>query len=148
MNLPSILTWLGLMLPAAGASCPGAGTEAEAICSLLMAQQEAWNRGDLDAFLSGYEQNGEVTFIGRAGVQRGITAIASRYRQAYGTRAAMGRLRFRLLEVRLIGPRVALVLGQFELEREAGSSGPASGFFSLVLRQQGGQWRILHDHTS
>ena len=43
----------------------------EAINGVLHAQQEAWNRGDVDAFLVGYWQSLELTFSGTSGVSRG-----------------------------------------------------------------------------
>jgi len=33
-----------------------------AISAVLVAQQEAWNRGDVDAFLTGYWHSEELTF--------------------------------------------------------------------------------------
>ena len=42
-----------------------------AITAILNAQQAAWNRGDVDAFLVGYWHSTELTFSGNNGVSRG-----------------------------------------------------------------------------
>jgi ketosteroid isomerase-like protein len=60
----------------------------------------------------------------------------------------MGELRFSVLEMRSITPGGALVLGKFELKRDAKAGGDASGHFSLILRKSAAGWRIIHDHTS
>ncbi len=52
---------------------PGDAREAEraAINAVLKAQQAAWNRGDVEAFLTGYWHSTELTFSGSNGVARG-----------------------------------------------------------------------------
>ncbi|PYT30281.1 MAG: hypothetical protein DMG57_08520 [Acidobacteria bacterium] len=36
----------------------------DAVRAVLGAQQTAWNRGDVDAFMSGYESSDATTFVG------------------------------------------------------------------------------------
>jgi uncharacterized protein (TIGR02246 family) len=119
------------------ASAAGAG-EIEAV---LDAQAAAWNRGDLDAFMTTYERSRQITFIGKE-LQRGYDDVLARYRRTYGDKEKMGRLRFELIEVRMLGGDHALVLGRFFLTRSA------TGKFSLVLRKTRAGWKIIHDHTS
>ena len=56
----------------------------------------------------------------------------------------MGHLTFSDLEVTLLCPDAALVLGRWRLD----ASKPASGTFSLAMRRINGDWLIIHDHTS
>jgi uncharacterized protein (TIGR02246 family) len=121
---------------------------ASSIRAVLTAQQECWNRGDLDGFMRTYLDTPELTFSGRKGLTRGYQAVAERYRLGYPTRATMGQLSFSQIEVQMLGPDHALVLGRFELVRAAEAGGPSAGFFSLVLRRTAQGWKILHDHTS
>ena len=51
--------------------------EREEISSVLNAQQTAWNRGDVDAFLQGYWHSPELTFSGNNGVARGCACMHS-----------------------------------------------------------------------
>ena len=131
--------------PGCGAPGPLTAPPDAAIRALLAAQAEAWNRGDLDGFMSGYERSARVSFSGSSGTRRGWDAILARYRQRYPDRAAMGRLAFSNLEVTQLNQGHALVLGEYRVERDGGALG---GFFSLILERSAAGWRILHDHTS
>jgi uncharacterized protein (TIGR02246 family) len=123
------------------------GREADkaAISAVLNEQQEAWNRGDVDAFLVGYWHSPELTFSGSNGVSRGWDGVMARYKKNYPDRAAMGQLDFSELEFRFLGPDAALVLGRWHLKRDKGDIG---GVFSLVWQRFPGRWKIVHDHTS
>lgn len=123
------------------------GREADraAITAALNAQQAAWNRGDVDAFLVGYWHSSELTFSGSSGVSRGWDGVLARYKKNYPDRAAMGQLDFSGLEFRFLGPDAALVLGRWHLKRDKGDIG---GVFSLVWLRFPEGWKIVHDHTS
>ena len=116
-----------------------------AITAVLQAQQTAWNRGDVVAFLEGYWKSPELTFSGSSGVARGFDGVLARYKKNYPDRAAMGELQFSGLEFRFLGPHAALVLGKWHLKREKGDVG---GVFSLVWQKFPEGWKIIHDHTS
>lgn len=117
----------------------------EAINGVLKDQQGAWNRGDVDAFLTGYWRSPELTFSGSSGVSRGWDGVRARYKKTYPDRAAMGDLDFSELEFRFLGPNAALVLGKWHLKRETGDIG---GVFTLVWQRFPDGWKIIHDHTS
>ena len=123
---------------------PKAGPEA-AVRAILDAQQSAWNEGKVDVFLEGYWKSDGLTFSGSQGIARGFAAVQERYHRSYPDRQAMGKLDFTGLEVRLLNPDAALVLGHWHLTREKGDIG---GVFSLVFQRFPEGWRIIHDHTS
>jgi len=123
----------------------GRGADKKAIDEVLKAQQAAWNRGDVDAFLVGYWRSPELTFSGGNGVSRGWDGVLARYKKSYPNHAAMGQLAFSDLEFRFLGPDAALVLGQWHLKRESGDIG---GVFTLVWQKFPDGWKIIHDHTS
>lgn len=116
-----------------------------AVRSILQAQEEAWNRGDVAAFMEGYWRSPELTFAGSQGITRGWEAVLARYKATYADRAAMGQLTFSGLEFRPLGPDAALLLGHWRLQRK---SGDVDGVFSLVWQRLPEGWRIVHDHTS
>jgi beta-aspartyl-peptidase (threonine type) len=116
-----------------------------AISAVLNAQQAAWNRADVDAFLVGYWHSPELTFSGSSGVSRGWDGVLARYKKNYPDRAAMGQLDFSSLEFHWLGPDAALVLGNWHLKRDKGDVG---GVFSLVWQRFPDGWKIMHDHTS
>jgi uncharacterized protein (TIGR02246 family) len=117
----------------------------QAIRNVLETQQSAWNRGDIPKFLEGYWNSPDLTFAGSDGVVRGYDGLLARYQKSYPTQEAMGQLDFTGLEITLLGPDAAVVIGHWHLKRSIGDAG---GVFTLVFRRFSTGWRIIHDHTS
>jgi ketosteroid isomerase-like protein len=140
-----LISGLPLTAGFAGKTGRSAETDRSAIEKALVAQQSAWNRGDVDAFMNGYWHSPELTFSGSGGVSRGWDGVLRRYKKTYPDRSAMGQLDFSALEFRFLGPDAALVLGQWHLKREKDELG---GVFSLVWQRFPEGWSIVHDHTS
>lgn len=120
----------------------------EAIQTLMKESEAAWNRGDLPAFASYYEDSPETTFMGREVVRGGTKAILERYQKSYPTRAAMGTLTFSEIVVRPLAEGLVLVTGKFALQRTKEGGGDASGRYTLIVRRTGSGWKIIHDHSS
>lgn len=119
-----------------------------AILQVLRDQQDAWNRGDLEAFLRGYEPSPQLVFTSGAKVRRGFAETRARYLSRYGARAGrsvMGRLELEVLDLRALGDDGAVVLGRWRLTETPEAGG---GIFTLALLRTGAGWRIVHDHTS
>lgn len=125
-------------------ACTTPGVERAEIQAVLDTQREAWNRGDLEAFMATYEHSDELSFLGSSGLTKGWDATLANYRRGYPDAASRGRLEFELLEARPLGTDRALVVGRYHLER----SEPADGFFTLVIERGPGGLRIVHDHSS
>ena len=115
------------------------------IQSVLNAQQDAWNRGDIDAFMNGYAQSASTVFISEDEVRRGWETVRERYRQKYSDRTKMGTLMFSDIETTLLAADAAVVLGRWRLHRAADEP---HGRFTLVFKRLPEGWRIVHDHTS
>jgi uncharacterized protein (TIGR02246 family) len=122
----------------------GAGTEG-AIQAALRIQVEAWNRGDIPAFIATYAH--DCTFVGKQ-ILHGRAALLARYRKTYPSTAAMGKLTFSNLEIRPLDKRTAVATGEWHLERTPTAGGPVGGVFSLVFQLKNGTWRIILDHTT
>jgi uncharacterized protein (TIGR02246 family) len=118
-------------------------------------QIEAWNRGDLEAFCAGYDE--DALFVSPSGSTRGRDDILSRYRKRYTDREAMGTLGFEVLEMRPVqgvevsmlgdsrpgGVHAVSVAARWSLgypDREE-----ASGLTLIVLKRRGDRWSIIHD---
>src|SRR5438105_3553867 len=67
----------------AGCAGPDVSRDRKEIQDVLARQAEAWNRGDLEAFLVGYWRSDQTVFAGGDKVHRGFEAMARRYREAY-----------------------------------------------------------------
>lgn len=150
LSLQSILAFI-LLIAAAfpgnsnrllGASEPSDETQ---IRSLLQAQTDAWNRGDIDAFMAGYWKSDKTAFVGANGITRGWLSVLDRYQKNYPDRKAMGQLTFSALEVQVVCPDAAFAIGQYQLERE---NDKPSGIFTLNFQKFPEGWRIIVDHTT
>jgi len=116
-----------------------------ACLAVLDAQAEAWNEGDLDAFLAGYAPITELVFAGPGDVRVGYEALVQRFRDRYSDRAAMGRLIFADTELEPQGADHVRVSGTWLLER---SDDRPWGRYVLVMRRFTEGWRIVLDYTS
>jgi len=127
------------------AAAPGPG--ATAARSVLDAQVEAWNRGDLEGFMATYWRSPDLVFCSGGTVTRGWDETLARYRKRYQSEGReMGRLRFDGIEVIPLGEDAALARGAWRLVMTDGKE--PHGLFTLLLRRLDGAWRIVHDHTS
>lgn len=122
-----------------------AQTPQSEITAVLNMQQEAWNRGDIEAFMNGYWHSEETVFVSSDEVTRGWGKVLDRYQRKYTNRAKMGTLTFSDLEITPLGDDAAVVLGAWKLKR---AKDEPHGRFTLIFRRLPEGWRIVHDHTS
>ncbi|HXJ86076.1 MAG TPA: nuclear transport factor 2 family protein [Candidatus Binatia bacterium] len=118
-----------------------------AIEQVLHAQQEAWNRHDLDAFMQGYWKSPDLTFFSGAKESKGWQATVDRYHATYTSPGhEMGKLDFSELRIEMLGHDAAFVRGVWQLSMPDGKT--PHGRFTLVFRIFPDGWKIVHDHTS
>jgi uncharacterized protein (TIGR02246 family) len=140
---------LGVVCVALSACAAPRAFQAEddrAVRAVLETQRGAWNRGDLEAFMAGYERSADLVFTSGGKVRRGFQETFDRYRARYGADAStMGQLAFEVVAVQPLGADGAIVLGRWRLTATPNAGG---GVFSVALRRTSEGWRIVHDHTS
>lgn len=132
--------WLGLFVQPALA-----GEVGNDIKALMKAQSEAWNAGDITAFMEGYWKSDQLRFASGGTVTYGWTGTLENYQKTYPTSEAMGKLTFSALEIRVLSDTFALAFGRWDLGREGLDIG---GLFTLLLEKRPEGWRIVADHTS
>ena len=144
---------IGCILCAACTPAPSPHTRAPdaATVTIALAQQfqraaAAWNRGDLDGFMSDYLVDTATTYIGNGGLVRGFEAIRGRYAPWFAEDANRDSLRFEDFQVRVLADELALVTARYVLYR--GAERTASGPFTLIMRHRPDGWKIIHDHSS
>ena len=116
------------------------------IRKVLDKQAAAWNKGDLDGFMTGYWKSERLSFFSGGNRTEGWDATLERYRMKYqGEGKEMGQLTFSELDIELLGTEAAFVRGRFTLVT---TKGKPTGLFTLVFKKQRDGWRIVHDHTS
>lgn len=123
------------------------GTEQRAIHKLLSKQLQAWNRHDLEGFMSGYWNSPQLTFFSGAEEHEGWQSTLDRYLATYASPGReMGTLQFSNLKIEVPCQQFAFVRGAWKLTMSHGA--PPHGIFTLVLRKFPDGWKIVHDHTS
>jgi uncharacterized protein (TIGR02246 family) len=117
----------------------------DAIKAVINAQRDAWNRGDIQGYMEGYEKSDNTVFVSGDNVTRGWNTVLERYKKSYDSREKMGQLEFSDLEITLLSKDSAVVLGRWLLKR---SGDEPHGRFTLIFKKTKSGWRIIHDHTS
>lgn len=118
-----------------------------AVEQVLLTQQEAWNRHDIDAFMAGYWKSPQLTFFSGAKETSGWQGTLERYKTTYASPGhEMGHLEFSGLRIEVLGPEAAFVRGAWKLTMADGKT--PHGLFTLIFRKFPDGWKIIHDHTS
>ncbi len=113
--------------------------------SLLAKQVEAWNEGNLEKFMETYRNSEKLSFVGSRGPTFGWQQTLENYKTGYPDKAAMGKLKFTILNISKIDKKTVFVIGKFDLTREIGN---LSGYYTLVIQKFGKEWLIVSDHSS
>ena len=79
------------------------------IIDLLHRQDQAWNRGDIEAFMETYWNNDSLMFIGKSGVTYGWTNTLKNYKKGYPDTTAMGQLDFTLIQIQKISRSIYII---------------------------------------
>ena len=117
----------------------------QTIRTLLEEQRLAWNSGDKEKFMSTYWQSDSLMFIGKSGVTYGWQNTLDNYKRGYPDTAAMGKLKFDILEVKRLSVMYFFVVGKWHLTRSIGDVG---GHFTLLFKKVKNKWVIVADHSS
>ncbi len=112
------------------------------VTKVVIAQENAWNKGDLDGYLAQFKDAGDTEAI-LNGPVRGLPAIRAAYRASFPNRDAMGTLEQSSVEVRELGPNFALALGRYRLSRNRKNGGDAEGNFTEVFEKTDQGWKLI-----
>src|SRR5688572_31458311 len=104
--------------------------EARFIREVMSKQEACWNAGDHEKFMSGYWKSDSLKFIGKSGITYGWQATLNNYKKNYPDTAAMGKLKFELLEVKRLSVMYFFVIGKWYLTRTAGD---LNGHYTLLF---------------
>ena len=143
----SLIFLAATTLPAQDSQLKTASRQELDVIKILIKQEAAWNRGDLEAYVQAYKDSPDTLFVAST-VNHGFAGLLAEYRRDYPTRAAMGTLGFSDLEVHPLGEDFATCIGKYRLERSKKDGGSSEGYFSLVLEKTDQGWKIVLDHTT
>jgi ketosteroid isomerase-like protein len=136
---------IGMFTSAALSQTRATNRDKSAIRAVLNSQAAAWNRGDLEGYMDGYDRSPKTEFVGGDSITRGWQEVLDRYKKRYDTREKMGTLAFSEIEITMLSKNAALVLGRWRLKR---ASDQPNGTFTLLFRKKKNGWKIVHDHSS
>ena len=115
------------------------------IISVLHTQDEAWNNGNIEAFMQTYWKHDSLMFIGKSGVTYGWLNTLNNYKKGYPDTMAMGKLHFDLIQIKKLSRTYYHVVGKWHLTRSIGN---LEGHFTLLIQKIKGRWYIIADHSS
>ena len=114
---------------------------------IILAQEAARNKGDLDAYLSRYKDAPDTQAV-LANLVRGIDNIRAAYKQNFPNRDSMGAIEDSDIEVRPLGDDYALATGKYHLNRPKKSGGPIEGTFMELFEKTQAGWQIIFSQST
>ncbi len=142
-----------LLLPATvdPAQTPGqlytATREQLDVTKIVIAQENAWNKGDLDGYLSHFKDAKDTEAV-LNGPVRGLENIRSAYRISFPNREVMGQLEQTEVDVRELGPDFALATGKYRLMRSKKNGGEAQGTFTEIFEKTAEGWKLVFSQNT
>jgi ketosteroid isomerase-like protein len=104
----------------------------------------AWNKGDLDAYMSLYDSSATMMFkTGRIGLDS-IRALYVKYYFVNGM--PKQELSYDNYQLTMLGNDYALLTGTFKLKATE-KLPERRGTFSLIFVYRSHQWKLFHDHS-
>jgi beta-aspartyl-peptidase (threonine type) len=145
--MKAVLSSLVVLLVCTMNAWSSPGAPAEQVRQVIAQQQDAWNRGDLEAFMSGYWNSPDLTFFSGAHDSKGWQAALDRYKKSYQSPGhEMGKLEFANLRIEMLGSDAAFVRGEFHLTMSDGKT--PHGLFTLIFKKFPEGWKIVHDQSA
>lgn len=117
------------------------------VTKIVIAQENAWNKGDLDAYLSHFKDAKDTEAV-LNGPVHGLDNIRSAYHISFPNRDAMGQLEQTEVDVRELGPDFALATGKYRLARNRKSGGDAQGTFTEIFQKTAEGWKLVFSQNT
>ena len=117
------------------------------VVKVVLAQQAAWNKGDMDGYLARLKDAADTTAM-LGGPVRGLANIRSSFHINYPNKDAMGTLEYSDVEARALGEKFALATGKYHLDRSRKGGGPADGVFTEVLEKTAAGWQVVFTEST
>ncbi len=117
------------------------------VVKIILAQEGAWNKGDLDGYLSHYKDAPDTQAV-LANLVRGIDNIRGAYKQNFPSKDSMGAIEDTDIEVKALGDNYALATGKYHLNRPKKSGGPVEGTFMELFEKTQVGWQIIFSQSS
>lgn len=123
-----------------------ARADEQAIRENFKKQEDCWNQGSIDCYMTAYLRSDSLRTISREGVAYGYDRIRQNYLTNFPP-GRMGRLYFDNLNLTRLSDEYYYAVGRFNLVFPERSE-PYQGHFSVILQKSGGRWLMVSDHSS
>jgi len=134
-----------LTFPALAAPIPNEAAEKAAILKAIADMEAAWNRGDFQGYMAGF-QNPGVVFVSKGRFQDGWQGTLDHYVRDYGgAPEKRGKLRFFDIRIEMLAPDAAQLISRYELVKP---DQPQDGINTRLMRKIDGRWVIALNHVS
>ena len=117
------------------------------VTKVVLAQEKAWNSGDMDSYLSQFKDASDTEAV-LNGPVRGLANIRAAYHASFPNKDAMGTLEQSSVEVRELGPNYALAIGHYRLSRSRKSGGDAEGSFTEIFEKTEQGWKLIFSENT
>lgn len=117
------------------------------VTKVVLAQQKAWNDGNMDDYLKFFKDAPDTIAMLNVPV-RGLEAIRNAFHTNFPNRAVMGGLEQSDVEVRELGESFALATGRYHLVRGKKDGGNLDGTFSEIMEKTPAGWRIIFSESN
>lgn len=115
------------------------------IRAVIARMEAAWNRGDFEGYMAGFENPG-VVFVSGGRIQDGWQGTLDHYVRDYGGSAERrGSLHFYDIEIEMLAPDAAMLVSHYRLERPERTQ---EGINTRLMRKIDGRWVIALNHVS
>jgi uncharacterized protein (TIGR02246 family) len=115
----------------------------------VRAYVDAANKGDFSSFADMYSRQGGTTSVGDGKITRGWDNVRQDIDQHLNL-AGKFSIGLGSLDIALLGPAYALAVAKFNVTVGPGNGQQVqrTGAMTLLFQKSGGEWKIIHDHTS
>ena len=141
---------IGAAFLGAGAACAttpqtSAADDDREIRALIARMEAAWNSGDFEGYMAGF-QNPGVVFVSGGRIQDGWQGTLDHYVRDYGgAPERRGALHFYDISIELLAPDAAMLVSHYHLERPERAQ---EGINTRLMRKIDGRWVIALNHVS
>lgn len=131
--------------PVLAAPAPDQAADKAAILKVIADMEAAWNRGDFEGYMAGF-QNPGVVFVSKGRFQDGWQGTLDHYVRDYGgAPEKRGKLHFFDIRIEMLAPDAAQLVSRYRLDRP---DAPQDGINTRLMRKVGGRWVIALNHVS
>ena len=142
--MPRIISLLFIAILLQSAPVLSQSKDQEAILAIMREEEEAWNRGDIEAYVDLYAPLDSTRMILSKGVAAGKENILAFYKK-YWPKEKMGTLKLESESIEILSKEFAYVTGYFYVSYPDKKT--VSGRFSGLMRKIKGRWYLYTDHA-